>query len=245
MRLYPNLNVLTHKTADCLTGDGVFADTDLVRIQKSGWLLVGATVTGTGDSLLTVPQINHQDGRTNNIPVAGAGVAPANGSFPMYKVWVEKGMTPRIMYDEVSDTAACFTGYFFAGRKHPVGINTPDILVVKQLAATIQNALVDTDLEDCPFPGYLLVWSSSDQVDSKIQVNQDSHQPGNYSLMPTVGAGLNVDIQQHAPLKTYVPATGNPTITVTEVTGMAALIVAAFYIDWSNVNQSMIRRMGL
>lgn len=245
MNLYPDIKVIKHFTADKTTGDGVFEDTDLVRIPWSGWLLVNVTTTATGDSLLYVPQLRHQENRSNHIPVLNAGVAPACDQMLSYKIWVEKGDTPRILFDEVSDTATCVLGAFFKGRKNPVGKNTPDVLVVKQVAATTQNVLADTDLEDFPFPGYLLVWSSSDQVDSQIQINQAGHQTGNYSLMPSYASGLSVDISKYPPFKTYVPSTGNPTVTVTEVTSMASLVVCAFYVDWANVPQNQIRRLGL
>lgn len=245
MKLFPDIKVITTKAADTLTGDGFFADTDLVRIPFSGWLLTQLVVSATGDSLVYVPQIGHQENRSNHMPVINSGAAPAIGTYPMYKIWVEKGMTPRILYDEVSDTVATGIGLFFKGRKNPVGMNTPDILVVKNITATTQNCLESTDLEDCPFPGYLLVWTSAAVNTTQIQIQQAGHQTGNYSLSPIVGSGLNVNIFENAPFKYYVPATGNPTVTATLAGSDNLHMVAAFYIDWGNVPQSMIRRMGL
>lgn len=249
MKLYPDIHTNVHfaSAAESLTGDGVFSNTDLIRIPYSGWLLVQGNQSATGDGLVYVPQINHQENRSNNLPVPqlAPGVSPSGQSFPWYKIWVEKGMTPRILYDEVTDVTANFTGIFFIGRNNPVGLNTPDIIVFKQVSATTQNVLSSTDLEDCPFPGYLLVWASSDQVDSQLQINQSGHQTGNYSIIPTQSAGLTCNILETPPYKTYVPATGNPTVTITEVTAMSACVLACFYIDWNNVPKSMIRRMGL
>lgn len=252
-RYSPDIKATVVTAADMLTGDGVFADTDLIRIPYDGYLMVNAVVTGTGDSELFVPQIHHQENRSNNIPVLAAGVAPDVNCMVNYKIPVHKGDTPRVLYNEVSDTSACISGYFYRGmnRKginNPVAWNTPDVLVFKQITATAQNALAiadnESDLEDFPLPGMLLAWVSSSGVTSTIQMMQKGHQTGNTSTIPTYAAGLACYCQYDAPFKMYVPATGNPTVTITVNNSETISLCAAFYVDWQNVSPALRARMG-
>ena len=37
--LHPDIKQIVHITADMLTGDGIFANTDLVRLPDDGWLI--------------------------------------------------------------------------------------------------------------------------------------------------------------------------------------------------------------
>lgn len=250
MKMHPDIVAMVRlaSTAEAMTGDGLFADTDLVRIPYNGWLLINVTCSANAQanpSQVAVPQINHVENNFSFVNVLEAGVAPDFLALPNYKIWIEKGMTPRILYDEDTNGVAFATGAFFRGRNNPVGLNTPDILVYKSIAATAQNVLVNTDLEDCPFPGWLLVWASSNAADDTLQIGQAGHQTGMTNSIPTFAGGLAVDISHTPAHKMYVPATGNPTVTVNVASGTEVLICAAFYIDWQNVNQSMIRRMGL
>lgn len=248
-RLHPDIKTIAHLTADKLDGDGVFEDSDLVRIPYDGFLLVNGVVTATGDSKLYVPQIHHQENRYNNIPVLNSGVHPAVDQMLCYKIPVHRGETPRILYDEVSDTAGHFAGYFFRGlniRKvnNPIALNTPDVLVFKQISATAQNVLEDTDLEDFPLGGELLVWASSSGITSTIQLMQKGHQTGNTSIIPSYASGLACDCSKDAPYSIYVPATGNPTVTVTVNNSETVTILAALFVDWASVSPRQAARMG-
>lgn len=232
-------------SADKIDGDGVFENTDLVRAPVDGYLLVNALVTATGDSKIYVPQLCHQENRYSNIPVLNAALFPAWDKIPSYKIPVRKGESKRVLYDEVSDTLGLFSGAFYAGRKNPVAMNTPDILVIKQLSADATNVLDDTDLDNPGLPGWLYVWGSSSVQDTRIQIQQAGHNTGNYSLLPTVGSGLGVDCSAYPPYKTYVPATRTPVITIDEVSAATITIVAAFFVDRPKVPDFLKAQYGL
>lgn len=248
-RYAPDIKAIVFHSADALTGDGVFADTDLIRIPYDGYLMVNALVTATGDSLIYVPQIHHQENRSNTIPVLNAGTHPDTVHMVNYKIPVHKGDTPRILYDEATDTLGCFAGYFYRGmnrRKinNPVAYNTPDVLVVKQVTTTDQNVLDGTDLDDFPLPGVLNVWVSSSGQTSTIQIMQKGHQTGNVSYIPTYASGLACDCSGDAPFKCYVPATGNPTVTITVNNSETITVIAGLFVDWANVSPRLRARMG-
>lgn len=249
-RMSPDIKVVVNLTADALTGDGVFADTDLIRIPYDGFLMVNAVVNSNNDNLIYVPQIHHQENRSNGIPVLGAGIAPDVQRMVNYKIPVHKGDTPRVLYDEVSGTAACFGGYFYRGLNlqkinNPVALNTPDVTVVKLVAgASYQNVLEDTDLEDFPLPGMLLVWASCATQDATIQIMQKGHQTGNTSAIAEYANGLACHCNENPPFKMYVPATGNPTVTITNPSTSQICVVASLYVDWSSVSPRLRARMG-
>jgi hypothetical protein len=227
-RMNPDIKQIKHITADMLTGDGIFANTDLMRINKPGWLIVNVV----GDNVaheLYVPQLNHKESYANATPVLNSGLMPDILKVPNYKVWIEPGSSPAIMIDLNTGTAACALGCFFQGRDNPVAAMTPDILVMKALTATASNALEGTDLENCPYRGMLLIWTMSDQIDTQVQVRQRNHRTGSYSLSPSDAAGLSVDISKYAPFKLFKSATQEFDITITEVTSANIFLVAAFF----------------
>lgn len=249
-RYHPDIKVIVTTDATMATGDAVFADTDLIRIPYDGYLILNA-VSSVGGNDVYVPQIHHQENRYNHIPVLGAGVTPDTVHMVNYKIPIHKGETPRILYTENNAATTCFLGAFYRGmnRKsinNPVAFNTPDVVVVVKGTATSQNILEGTDLEDFPLPGTLLVWASSDDDISTIQVMQKGHQTGNTSRIPVYAAGLACDCSGVPPYKIYVPATGNPTVTITNGDPGTDIVtvIAAFYVDWASVSPRLRARMG-
>lgn len=250
-RMSPDIKATKIVTADALTGDGVFADTDLVRIPYDGFLMVNAVASAdTNGGLLYVPQIHHQENRYCSVPVLGAGIAPDIVNMVNYKIPVHKGDTPRILWDEADNITCCFTGYFYRGmnlRKvnNPVAFNTPDVTVALNVAgANYTNVLEGTDLEDFPLPGMLLVWASCATQDAEIQVQQKGHQTGNHSDIPEWANGLACQCGYDAPFKMYVPATGQPVVTITNPSTSECFIVASMYVDWASVSPRLRARMG-
>lgn len=249
-RMAPDINTIVFTgNNDKLTGDGVFADTDLIRIPYDGMLIVNLVATAAGDGELFIPQIHHQENRSNNPAVLASAVKPDWDDVLSYKIPVHRGDTPRILWDKATDTQLCAQGCFFRGmnlRKvnNPVALNTPDVQVYKQVTATAQNVLEGSELEDFPLPGMLLVWASSSGITSTIQVIQKGHQTGNVSYIPTYGSGLCVGISKIQPYKFYVPATGNPTVTVTVNNSETVSICAGLFVDWASVSPRLRSRMG-
>lgn len=252
-RLHPDIVVNMYGAADALTGDGVFSNTDLIRIPYDGWLLVYAATSAVGISTIQVPQIGHQENAGNNIPVLNGATTTSLSLCPMYKIPIQKGQTPRILIDLTTDTIWNACGMFYRGMQNPVALNTPDIMVMRNLTASASNVLTTntetgglrSDLEDCPYPGWLYTWASSSVVDGQIQVSQAGHRPGNYSLIPKYWGGIAINVLDNPPFKVYVPETGQPTVTYTEVTAASAFFVSCLYIDWANVPKSIKTRMGL
>lgn len=253
-RYSPDIKVINENiTADMLTGDGVFADTDLVRIPYDGYLIVNAVCNASGGAftnLIYIPQIHHQENRSSDVPTLNGGTMPDVLHMVNYKIPVHKGDTPRVLYDEGDATIATIAGYFYRGmnRKainNPVAYNTPDVTVVCQSTATHQNILEGTDLEDFPMPGVLLIWAGSDTVSNTIQIMQKGHQTGNTSDIPIFASGFAADCS-NPPYKMYVPATGNPTVTITNAVPATNVVtvVASLYVDWANVSPSLRSRMG-
>lgn len=227
---HPDIKVIVQITADMLTGDGIFANTDLMRIPEDGWLIVNVV----GDNVaheLYIPQLNHKEGVANAVPVLNSGILPDELKMINYKVKCPAGSSPACMIDLNTGSAACALGMFYRGRDNPVALNTPDIVVAKAVTATTANVLDGTDLEDVPYSGFLYTWVMSDQVDSQVMIRQRNHRTGNYSLAPSDGAGLSVDISKVSPFKERIMKGGQPTVSILEVTGMAMFVVCAFFID--------------
>lgn len=234
---------------DKLSGDAVFADSDLVRIPYDGVCIVNMVCTATGDGEVFVPQIHHQENRSSNVPVINSGVHPDISSVMSYKIPIHKGDTPRVLWDKASDTQMTALGMFFRGMNlkninNPVAFNTPDVQVFKQVTATAQNVLSGSDLEDFPLPGMLVIYAVSSGVTSTIQIIQKGHQTGNVSYIPQINSGLACDCSKDAPYKMYVPATGNPTVTVTVNNSETISICSGLYVDWSSVSPRLRARMG-
>lgn len=249
-RYTPDIKVVVTTDATMSTGDGVFADTDLIRIPYDGYCMVNA-LCSVGGNDIELMQVHHQPGRTNHIPVLEAGLYPNTIKMVNYKIPIHKGETPRILYTENNAGTACFLGAFFRGMNrtkinNPVAFNTPDVTVVVKTTTNHANILDDTDLEDFPLPGRLLVWASSDDDISTIQVMQRGHQTGNQIRIPVYAGGLAVNCSGEPAYKTNVPATGNPTITITNGDDGTDIItvVASFYVDWGKVSPSMRAKYG-
>lgn len=234
-RYYPSTMHHTRLTAD---SDDVFNGTDLEKIQADGWLLVQA-VTDNTDGTIECNQLSGSRLNVpNNIPVLNAGVYPAMDKLPFYKVWCPAGSSPTIGYNEVSGTIVDIIGLYFRGRKNPVAVNTPDITVcVSGIADTTANVLNGTDLEDISWPGTLVVWAASSVGDSQIQIGQMGHKPGRYSTIPLALSGVGIDITLLPAMKCYCPH-GEPVVSITEVSAMACIVVASYFVDWKKVNES-------
>lgn len=249
-RMSPDIKVIVYTgNNDKLTGDGVFADTDLVRIPYNGYLIVNLVTTATGDGEIFVPQIEHKENRSNNVAVMNTATHPSLLNVMNYKIPINKGYTPRILWDKASDIQLCAMGLFYRGLNlkkinNPVALNTPDVQVFKQVTVTAQNVLEGTDLEDFPFGGVLYVYASSSGITSTIQIMQKGHQTGNVSYIPSINSGLAVNCSENAPFKTIVPATGNPTVTVTVNNSETVSICAGLYVNWSTVPSRLRSRMG-
>lgn len=231
-RLHPSINVKVQVTADMITGDGVFDNTDLMRLTRAGHVLVHAV----GDDIahtIEVPQMNHQPNYTNHIPVIESGIAPAQLKIPSYKIFCPAGSSPVVLVDLTTGTNVFIEGSFYPlqrdGSPSIVAQNTPDILVFKKIATSAQNILEDTDLEYPPYGGITLCWSMSDNVDNQIAVRQRNYRAGNYSLIPSDGAGLSVDISKQDPIKQLTPKGGQPAITVTNSGTDPIFVCAAFF----------------
>ncbi len=232
-RYYPSIvhhMTLAADNTDCFNG------TDLEKIPTDGWLLT-QIVSDNTDGTYEVQQLGKKPGTTQNIPVLNAGVYQALDKLPCYKTWVAAGQSPIVAYDEVSGSIADLTGMFYRGRKNPVAINAPDILVCKSaITATTSNVLEGTDLEDISWPGTLIVWATANTATEQIQIGQMGHKPGRYNLIPHYGAGVGLDISSLTPMKAYCP-NGEPVIAITEVGTCIAIIMAAYYVDWRKVNE--------
>lgn len=234
---------------DKLTGDAIFADTDLVRIPYDGICIVNIVGSATGDGEIFAPQIHHQENRSNNVPILNSGAAPDLFKAVSYKLPIHKGDTPRVLWDKASDVQLCAQGMFFRGMNlnkinNPIAFNTPDVLVYKNLSADASNALSGTDLEDFPLPGMLVVWAMSSGATSTIQVVQKGHQTGNVSMIPTGNSGLACSCSEFAPFKMYCPATGNPVVTLDVNNSEAVSLTVGMYVDWASVSPRLRARMG-
>lgn len=249
-RMAPDIQaIVICGNSDKLTGDAVFADTDLVRIPYDGILIANFVATATGDGELFVPQIHHQENRSNNVPILNSGVCPDISDSVSYKIPIHKGDTPRILWDKANDTNMTALGAFFRGMNlkkinNPIAFNTPDVQVFKQVTATDQNVLEGSDLEDFPLPGMLLVWACSSGTTSTLQIMQKGHQTGNTSAIPQAGSGLCVYPSNISPYKMYVPATGNPTVTITVNNSETISVCCGMYVDWASVSPRLRARMG-
>jgi hypothetical protein len=237
--LHPDIKVGVQVTASMNTGDGIFADTDLMDLPEDGYMLVNITgdaVTNT----VEIPQLNHHPTYTNPTPVLNAGLAPAMKSMVCYKIRAKKGSKPVCMLTLAGSN--CYAlGLFFRGRQNPIGYQAPDIVVTKKLTASAANVLEDTDLEDPGYPGWIYTWVSSNQADTQVAIRQRNYKTGHYSLAPTYAAGLACDCDDDAAWKEYVRQGGEPSVTVTEDSEMAAFLVSAFYVDKRVPEQSLWR----
>lgn len=227
--MHPDIKVGVQITASMNTGDGMFAGSDLMDLPEDGFLLVNITGDAVAN-VVEVPQLNHHPTYTNATPVLNAGKAPAVKSMVNYKIRCKAGSKPVIMCT-MSGSNAYALGCFFRGRNNPIGLQAPDIVVAKAVTATAANILEDTDLEDPGYPGWLYSWFASDQVDSQVAIRQRNYKTGHYSLAPVYASGLACDCQDDASWKEYIRQGGEPSVTITEATGMAAFYVGAFYVD--------------
>lgn len=230
--LSPDTRVGVQVTADMLTGDGIFANTILMRVQRRGWAIINVV----GDNVaheLYVPQEKHRDNIPNYPPVLRSGIAPDEWNMVNYKVPLHAGDSLFTYIDLNTGTAAYALGELFELDKNgrcPVADHTPDIVVSKPITATTQNALIDTDLEDIAYSGWMYTWFVSNQIDSQIVVNQRNQKPNKYSLAGSDGTGTSCQCSYESAYKTWIGKTDTPSIAITEVTGMAAFLVVAFFI---------------
>lgn len=227
--VHPDTKVGIQIAADKMTGDGIFANTDLIRVRKRGWGIVNVV----GDNVaheLYVPQCKHRDEIPNYTPVLRSGIAPDEHNMVNYKVPLCAGDSLICKIDLNTGSAAYALGMFAEGEDNIMAHNTPDIVVSKPVVASAQNVLEGTDLEDIPYSGWMYVWFSSNQSDTQIAINQRNHKPGNYSMVPNDGAGTSCQCNLESAHKVWIGKQDIPQITVTEVTAMAAFLVVAFFI---------------
>lgn len=232
---HPDTKQIVHVTADMMTGEGIFADTDLMRIRKKGWGLLN--ITGdNNDHELYIPQLGFKQDMPTYTPVLRSGLAPDEFNMVNYKVPMQAGQSLEAYIDLNTGSSACALGMLFEGEDNPVANETPDIVVAKEVNATTQNALIDTILENIVWQGWLYVWFETNQIDSQINVNQRNHRPSNYSLASSNGAGTYCSCSYESANKIWVGKTDYPQISITEVTAMQGFLVAAFFVRDSRYN---------
>lgn len=232
-RYHPDTKVLVQITSeDKMTGDGIFANSDLMRVKKRGYAIINV-VGDSVDHELYVPQENHKDAVANYLPVLQSGTRPDQWNMVNYKVPLKAHESLHVTLDQNTGTQCCALGMMFELDENgncPIADNTPDIVISKPIVATTQNALIGTDLEGCEYSGWMYVWLNSNQLDTQFHGNQRNHRPGNYSLTPSDGTGTACYCNYDSAWKTWISRTDVPQVPITEVTGMAAFLVVAFFI---------------
>lgn len=230
--LHPDVTVGVQITADMLTGDGIFANTSLMRLPVDGWLILNVTGDNNAHELY-VPQECHKEGIAQPVPVLGAGIMPYELKTMNYKIKCPAHSSPAVMIDLNTGSAAYALGMFYSGHDNPVALNTPDI-VVKYAHAnaqdTITNLLDGTDLEDVPYSGWLYTMVWSNQIDTQVIIRQRNYRTGNYSQAPSNGAGTYGDLSNMSLYKEWIPKNGQPTVTVTAVTSAVWWAECGFFI---------------